>query len=229
MLASCNSHEGELGTVTINGNIEGLKVGRILLQRVEDSTLVTLDSIQLNGVSNFTLSATLDEPQLVYLHLDVNDGAKYDDRVTIFAEDTVLTVNSTLKNFEQDIAVSGSKNNAILDEYKVNKKKLNQVYTELIKRSITLDNQESPSQEEIEKLDADYNKYLKKSVLYAINYAERFIDMEVAPFLLVTEAFDANPKLLEASFEKMPKKIQTSRYGKQLSELIKTSKEINNL
>jgi hypothetical protein len=224
LLSSCNSDQEADNYVTLNGDIAGLKVGTVLLQKVQDSTLVTLDSVQLNGSSQFTLRALLEEPQLLYLHLDVKDGTKYDDRVSIFAEDTVLTVSSSLKSFEQDMKVSGSKNNDILDEYKVNKKKLDEVYTELVKRSITMNQQENASQTDIEKLDADYDKYLKKSVLYALNYAERFKDKEVAPYIILTDAFDANPKLLEQVFNKMPKKIQSSRYGKQLSGLIETSK-----
>ncbi len=225
ILSSCNSDREIDNYVTLKGDIAGLKVGTVLLQRVQDSILVTLDSVQLDGSSQFTLKALLDEPQLVYLHLDVKDGAKYDDRVSIFAEDTVLTISSSLKSFEKDIKVSGSKNNDILDEYKVNKKKLDEVYTELVKRSITMNQQENASQADIEKLDADYEKYLRKSVLYALNYAERFKDKEVAPYIILTDAFDANPKLLEQVFDKMPKKIQTSLYGKQLSGLIETSKK----
>lgn len=86
---------------------------------------------------------------------------------------------------------------------------------------------ENPDPAELEKLDTDYEKYLRKKVLYAINFAERFKDKEVAPYILVSEAFDANPILLDSSFHKMPKKIQTSRYGKQLSELIQRSKKEN--
>lgn len=228
-LSSCNSDQEAANFVTLNGEIEGLKVGKILLQKTQDTALITLDSVELDGSSKFTLKAAIDEPQLLILHLDVKDGAMYDDRVTLFAEDTVLTVTSTLENFEQDIKVVGSKNNDILDEFKVSKKRLNEVYTELVKRSLVLNQQESPDPAAIEKLDADYNKYLKKSVLYALNFAERFKDKEVAPYILITEAFDANPNLLDDVYQKMPKKIQSSYYGEQLSELIKTSRENNNL
>jgi hypothetical protein len=228
-LASCNSDQETSNYVTLNGNIEGLKVGTIILQKVQDSTLITLDSVQLNGTSKFTLKAPIEEPALMFLHLDVKDGLLYDDRVSIFVEDTILTVSSTLEDFEKNIKVTGSKNNDILDGFKVNKKLLDQVYTDLLKRSMLLDREESPSQVDVERLNTDYNKYLKKTVLYVINYADRFKDKEVAAYLLVTEAFDANPILLENVYQKMPKKIQNSHYGKQLSELIKTSKEVNGL
>ena len=223
--ASCGSDNNDSGLMTINGNIDGLKMGRVLLQKVEDTVLVTLDSVSLDGKSDFELQTNLSEPELMFIHLDVRDGAEFDDRISFFAEDTVLTLNSTLENFEKGTVISGSKNNDILQEFNKNKVKLTEVYTELVKRSIIIDQAENPDPEELEKLDKDYSKYLRKKVLYAINYSNRFPDKEVAPYILITEAFDANPVLLDSSFQNMTKKIQSSRYGKQLSELIKTSKE----
>jgi len=46
----------------------------------------------------------------------------------------------------------------------------------------------------------------------------------VAPYILISEASEANPILLDSVYQKMPKKIQTTVYGKQLSELIKSYK-----
>ena len=226
-ISSCGSGDNETNMMTINGNIDGLKVGKVLLQKIQDSTLVTLDSVELDGNSDFSLQAVVESPELMYIHLDIKDGTKYDDRIAFFAEDTVLTLNSSLDNFDEDIVISGSKNNKILDEFLENKERLDDVYTELVKRSMTLDNKEDVTAEEIEKLNTDYDKYLRKKVLYAINYSNRFPDKEVAPYILLTDAFDANPILLDSSYQKMTKKIQTSRYGKQLSELIKKSKEEN--
>lgn len=227
LISSCGSDNGVDGTVTVNGTIDGLKVGTVFLQRVEDSVLTTLDSVALDGSSDFSLSGTLEEPQIMYIHLDVKDGSKYDDRFMFFAEDTVLTLQSKLEDFENEVVISGSENHDILTEFNVNKKRLNEVYTELVKRSMIISAKDNPDPAELEKLDTDYEKYLRKKVLYAINFAQRFKDKEVAPFILISEAFDANPILLDSSFHKMPKKIQTSRYGKQLSELIERSKKVN--
>ena len=226
-ISSCGSDNKSTGNLTINGSIEGLRVGKVLLQKIEDSTLHTVDSVSLNGESSFTLSGIIDEPQIMYLHLDIKDGTEYDDRLIFFAEDTVMTLYSKLNNFEKEAVITGSKNQEILSEYNGNKSKLNQVYTELIKRSMLIDNDEKATPEEIERLNEDYDKYLRKKVLYAVNFAQRFKDKEVAPYILITDAFDANPILLDSTFQKMPKKIQTSRYGKQLSELIEKSKEEN--
>jgi hypothetical protein len=73
-------------------------------------------------------------------------------------------------------------------------------------------------------INTAYDKYLRKKVLYAINYAQLHKEKEVSPYILVSEASEANPILLDSVYQKMPKKIQTTVYGKQLSELIKSYK-----
>jgi hypothetical protein len=94
-----------------------------------------------------------------------------------------------------------------------------------MKRSVLLQQEDNPSPVAIQELDADYEKYLRKKIIYALNYAAVNIKTEVAPYILLQEGFDANPKLLDSIYNLMPKKIQTSLYGKELSELIKELKE----
>ncbi len=229
LLAASCENENDKGNFIVKGNIDGLKVGNVLLQKIKDSTLVTIDSVALDGVSEFELSALLNEPQLLYVHLDVKDGTKYDDRIMIFAEEGTMTVHSDLKNFEENAKVKGSKNDSVLRLFLKNKKRLDAAYTELVKRGITISQEEEPSPIELNKLDTDYENHLRKRILFAINFARINKELEVAPYLLVSEAFDANPKLLDSTFNLMPQKIQNSRYGKELSGLIELSKKENGL
>lgn len=224
LVASCT--EDSSNNLVINGNVKGLKVGKLILQKLQDSALVNLDSVQLDGSSSFSLTAQIDEPQVLYLYLDVKDGTAYDDRLTFFAQDTVMTINTTLKKFENDAVITGSKNQDALKEFNKNLNRLNETYTDLMKRSMTLQQQESPLQSDIDQLDVDYDKYLRKRVLYALSYSTFHKDKEVAPYILLQEGFDANPKLLDSVYNMMPKKIQTSLYGKELSELIKDLKKL---
>lgn len=221
MVFSSCKEENESNFI-LNGNIKGLKIGNVLLQKIQDSTLVTLDSIAMDGTSDFQLSTSLEEPQMLYLYLDVKDGSTYDDRIAFFAEDTIMSINSSLKNFEKDAIIEGSKNQDLLAVFNENNGKLNKQYTDLMKRSMTLSQKENPSSEEIESLNKDYDKYLKKRILYAISYASVNRDKEIAPYILLQEGFDANPKLLDSIYQLMPKKIQTSLYGNDLSELLKS-------
>ncbi len=220
-IASCN--DSSTSNFSVSGTIDGVKVGKIFLQRLQDSTLIDIDSTEFDGNSDYFLQTEIDEPELLYLHLDIKDGKDYNDRIMFFAEDTTMTINSSLKEFETDAVISGSKNQDIYQVFKDNNSKLNKVYTEIVKRSMSLtDATRTP--EVTDSIEQAYEKYLTRKILYAINYSQLHKDKEVAPYILVSEASEANPILLDSIYKQMPKKIQTTVYGKQLSALINKSK-----
>jgi hypothetical protein len=221
IIASCS--ESNSSNFSLSGNIDGIKVGKIYLQQLQDSVLVDVDSAFFDGNSDFNLKAEIDQPEIMYLHLDVKDGTEFNDRFLFFAEDTMMTIQSSLKRFEKDATITGSKNQDIYTVFKQNNERLNNVYTDIVKRSMSLTD-ETRTQEVTDSINTAYDNYLRKKVLYAINYAQLHKDKEIAPYILVSEASEANPALLDSVFQKMPKKIQTTVYGKQLSELIEKSK-----
>jgi hypothetical protein len=223
LISSC-SHSNS-SNFSITGTIDGIKVGKIFLKRLQDSVLIDVDSALFDGNSDYTLKADLNQTEIMYLHLDVKDGAEFNDRLLFFAEDTAMTINSSLNKFEADAVITGSKNQDVYAIYKSNNDKLNKVYTEIVKRSMSLTDA-TRTAAVTDSIHTAYDKYLKKKVLYAINYAQLHKDKEVAPYILISEASEANPILLDSVFQKMPKKIQTTVYGKQLSELIKKNKTI---
>jgi hypothetical protein len=225
IIACSNSNSNNF---SVSGTVDGIKVGKIYLQRLQDSVLIDVDSAMFNGNSDYTLMTRLDQTEIMYLHLDVKDGTEFNARVLFFAEDTTMTINSSWDKFEKDAVISGSKNQDIYTVYKKNSNRLNKVYTDLVKRSMSLTD-ETRTVAISDSINTAYDKYLRKKVLYAINYAQLHKEKEVAPYILISEASEANPILLDSVYQKMPKKIQNSHYGKQLSELIKTSKEVNGL
>lgn len=222
LMSSCSNSNSN--NFSVSGTIDGVKVGKIYLQRLQDSVLIDVDSAQFNGNSDYTLMTDLDQTEIMYLHLDVKDGTDFNDRLLFFAEDTTMTINSSWDKFEKDAVISGSKNQDIYTVYKKNNDQLNKVYTDLVKRSMSLTD-ETRTAAISDSINTAYDKYLRKKVLYAINYAQLHKEKEVAPYILVSEASEANPILLDSVFQKMPKKIQTTVYGKQLSELINNSKK----
>ena len=50
-------------------------------------------------------------------------------------------------------------------------------------------------------------------------------DYEVAPYLAVSEIFDANIKFLDTIQESLPPKVRDSKYGKSLEEFLKERKQ----
>jgi hypothetical protein len=220
-MSSCSNSNSN--NFSVSGTVDGIKVGKIYLQRLQDSILIDVDSALFDGNSNYTLMTDLDQTEIMYLHLDVKDGTELNDRLLFFAEDTTMTINSSWDKFVKDAVISGSKNQDIYTVYKKNSDRLNKVYTDLAKRSMSLTD-ETRTVAISDSINTAYDKYLRKKVLYAINYAQLHKEKEVSPYILVSEASEANPILLDSVYQKMPKKIQTTVYGKQLSELIKSYK-----
>lgn len=220
LLTACTSTDQPTGLV-LNGRITNLKVGTVYLQQLNDSVLVTLDSVKLNGNANFTLKANIDQPQALYLYLNKKDASEYNDRLLFFATDTVMTFTTDLYNFEKEAVFKGGKNQVLFNEYQQNEQKLNKVNTDLMIRKFTLENEENPNPKEITQLELDFERYTRKRVLYTINFANNHKDHVVAAYLLLKESENINPKMLDSLHGLMPKKIQTSFYGKKLSEFLK--------
>ena len=53
----CNSDQNQM---IVSGNVDGLRKGTIYLQKELDSTIVSLDSVKINGNSDFKLSTVID-------------------------------------------------------------------------------------------------------------------------------------------------------------------------
>lgn len=213
------------GNLIVNGTVDGLKVGKLYLQQLQDTALVNIDSVIVDGEKPFQMSATIEEPQVMYLYLDKKDGTLYDDRIAFFAQDTTFTINTTLEKFETDAVVSGAKNQDLFNQFNAVNDKLNEQYTVLFKRSMNLNETEAiHNLDSLNALSNDLDKHLKRKIGYAVNFAMLHKDYEVAPFILMKEGYETNPIFLDSAFNMMPKKIQSSRYGKQLSEFIKERK-----
>lgn len=220
LIVSCSTEKQ--GNLIVNGTVDGLKLGTIYLQQFNDTVLVNVDSVIVDGEAPFQLATDIEEPQIMYLYLDKKDGIEFNDRISFFAQDTIMSIATTLKDFEKDAVVTGGKNQAIYNDFLEVNKKLNQQYTELIKRNITLNQSENLDPLAVDSLQIAMDKHIRRKIGYVVNYAQLHKENEVAAYILTTEATEANPVYLDSIYKHMPKKIQTSRYGKQLSELINT-------
>ncbi|MBB1489736.1 DUF4369 domain-containing protein, partial [Oceanospirillum sp. D5] len=114
-------------------NIKGLKKGTVYLKRVIDTVMVTVDSIVVNGNSEFELYADLDEPDLLFLDLDKN--SKEEDRISFFADKGIIEINTSLKNFVTDAKIKGSEHQKVLEDYQELMSRLNNRNLDLIKES----------------------------------------------------------------------------------------------
>ena len=221
---SCTTNEKQMN---LSGNVKGLKKGTILLQKIEDTLLITVDSVSIKGNSAFSFSEILEEPELYYLNVKLENGIIRDDRIAFFAESNDITINTTLKNFEVDAKVSGSKNQDKFVEYNKIIKRYSDQNLELIEKGyIARQKGEDSLALTIEK---NQKNIVSKKYLATISFALNNNDYEIAPYLMVSHVNNSRLKYLDSVYNKLTPKIKDSKYGKALESLIQSRRknEIN--
>jgi hypothetical protein len=210
------------GNLTITGNIDGLKEGTLFLQKVQDTSLITLDSLVVDGDAKFTFSTTIDEPQVLYLYLAKKDFNDYNDRIDFFAEPGEMTINTNLRRFVNDVKITGSKNHTDLMAFKEFMTKFNTKELMLIRNG--LDAQKEAETEKLAEINTKIANYSKSRMRYILNYAFTNNDKEITPYVVATETSDANIRFLDTIYNQLTPRIMESKYGKQLKELIEERK-----
>ncbi len=201
---------------TLKGNIKGLKKGVVYLQKDGDSSVVNLDSLVITGEPEFTLQTHLEEPMLLYLKLFKNDGEEH--YIPFFADKGVTEVNTTLKNFNFDAKVVGSKQQELLDDYLEVMSQFNDQNLEFIERSFLA--QKEQDSVALDSLNALSSKLVKRKYSYTIQYALNHKDSELAPYLALYEIPSANPIYIDSVYNGLTEAVKNSLYGKKLSEVI---------
>ena len=220
-LAACSTEETNL---SINGAVQGLKKGTLYLQTIEDTNLVTIDSVVMQGDPNFNFEIYLENPRVMHLYLNKVDGTEYDDRIQFFAEPGEMTINTSLENFEIDAVVEGSVNQQKLMEYRKMMKQFNSRNLGLIQANLEAQQQEN--QEAIDSTNEAYESLIKRRYLYTVNFALNNKDLELAPYLAMSEVYDANLKYLDTIYKSLTPEIRESEYGKNLQTFLEERREL---
>lgn len=220
ILAACSTDEKNL---SLQGKVQGLKKGTLYLQKIEDTSLVTLDSVLIDGNEAFTFETYIEDPQVLYLYLNKKDNNEYDDRLMFFAEPGNMVVNTTLKNFEGDAVVEGSENQKKLLEYQKMMKQFNDRNLDLIQKNLRA--QQNQDQVLADSTARAYDQLIKRRYLYTVNFAINNKDYEVAPYLAISEVYDANLKYLDTIYKTLTPAVRSSTYGKSLELFIEDRRE----
>ena len=158
---------------------------------------------------------------MFYLNLDDNSQYKK-NRIPFFADKGITEINTTHKRFTFDIKIIGCDQQKRLDEYKAVARKFDNASLDILQEQFEADISKD-SAKIIEANDkADNN--LKRKYLYAINFALNNKDSEVAPYIALSEIFDANISYLDTIYNSLSEKILTSKYGVELKEFIEERK-----
>jgi len=219
LLFSCNNDSDT--NFTLKGYVKNLKKGVVYLQKDGKSTIIDLDSVVVKGEPNFELKANIEEPVLLYLKLQKNDGQEH--YIPFFADKGVTEINTTLKGFTGEAKIKGSKQQDVLEDYQ-------ELMTDFKNKNLDLI---EANFEAIKKNDtATTNSLYKKSerllrLKYAstINFALNHKDSEVAPYLALYEIPNTSAKYVDSIYNNLTEDIRASYYGKKLGKVLSDFKK----
>lgn len=220
LLISC-SKEKE-GNMIVKGSIKDLKKGTIYLQKVMDTVLVSVDSIQIDGEGNFTLVDNVENPELYFITL----GEMENEKISFFGEKGEITVNSKLNRFATSAQITGSKLHDKLVEYRAMIQKFNGKSLDLFKEKFEA--QKANDTALLSKLIKDEKNLIKRKYYYSTNFAVINADTELAPFVALSELQNANIRLLDTINNSLSEKVKQSKYGKELEKYIRQIKDTIN-
>lgn len=222
LIVGCEKKEST-GNLHITGNIKGLKKGTLYIQKVVDTSLVAIDTIQIDGSSTFSSDLDIKSPEMYYLFLDRGVTNSLDNNLPFFAEAGKINIETQLDRFLTGATITGSKNNEKYVEFKKVKTRFTDQNLTLMEQKLNAyKNNNSKIIDSIEKLQ-DAN--VKRLYLYTTNFAVNNKDFELAPFLALSEIPDINLKYLDTIQKSMAPKVAQSYYGKKLTEYYNARKK----
>jgi hypothetical protein len=207
----------------LTGNIKGLKKGTLYVQRVTNNKLVALDTIAIDGSSNFETNIELKSPEMLYLFLDRGVSNSLDNNLLFFAEPGNVNIDTDLENYIADAKVTGSKNQDLYYEFKKVDNRFQDEELSLIEKKFKA--LKSNNEKEIASITAQQESNIKRKYLYATNFIINNKDHEVAPYLALSEIYDINMKYLDTIQKSLTPKVAQSLYGKKLNEYIASIKK----
>ncbi len=217
-MLACGKNEDNL---IVKGHIKGLKKGVVYLKKAKDTVLTTVDSMVVNGHASFELQTGIESPEVFFLYLDKNSALE--DRIAFFADKGVTEINTTLKNFVFDAEINGSEQQKVFEEYRQTLTKINNRRLDLIKEAFEAE--KAGDTAKIDSIEKESKSITKRKYLYTVNFAINHKDSEVAPYLALSEIYNANLSLLDTINKSLTPKVKSSKYGQELDKFIKDIKE----
>jgi len=214
VLLSCENAKNNANKMEVKGQIKGLRKGTLYLQKVHDSVLVSVDSVKIEGTPDFSFSTPIETPEVFYLYLNKEDGDSLNDRILFFGEPGTIEIETLLKTFESSATVKGSENQELLQEYRSFARKFNDQNLTLFKAY--LEAQQAAQTQKADSLNKAMESLLRRRYLYSLNFAARHANHNIAPYIALTEVYDAGLPLLDTVASKMTEEVRNSKYGKEL-------------
>tara|TARA_A200000113_G_scaffold136375_2_gene122683 strand:- start:11835 stop:12518 length:684 start_codon:yes stop_codon:yes gene_type:complete len=217
-----NTSKPSGNTMLLSGTIEGLRKGTLYLQKIQDSLMVNVDSVVVDGSPNFQFKTEIESPEIYYLYLNKEDGDSLNDRILFFAEKGEISINTLLKTFESSAKVTGSENQKLLQEYRKLARQFDAKNLEYIQAYFQQAKEDNSKA--LDSINKAMDNLLKRRYLYALNFASTHGDNVIAPFIALTEVYDANIVFLDTVASKLTDQVKISKYGKEFLNFIERRK-----
>ncbi|MDO6675786.1 DUF4369 domain-containing protein [Tenacibaculum sp. 1_MG-2023] len=203
------------GNMVVKGQVKGLKKGTLYLQKMKDTLLVSVDSMALLGDDKFLLTDNVESPVMYYLTFDGNTTDKH---IMFFGEEGEITINDKIEEFGFKPEIKGSKNQEVMNKYrKINQRFMGQ-RLDFVKKEVEA--RQAKDEVQLEQVEADYKKMIRRRFLFSTNFAIANSDSEAAPYIALSELYDANIKLLDTINNSLTDKVKKSEYGKRLQKFV---------
>ncbi len=221
ILGSCGSKDTK-NTMTVTGNVKGLKKGTLYLQHIPDTALVIIDSLKVEGDGTFLFKTELESPEIFYLYLDKKDNNDINDRITFFGEPGTITIDTNWDTFDTKAKIEGSETHKKLEEYRDVMSRFNEKNLEILRVAYDPETpQDSLIQDSIQRA-SDNN--IRRGYLYALNFALNNKDSHIAPFIALKEVPDANIIYLDSINNSLSPEVANGKYGRELQEYLEEQK-----
>jgi hypothetical protein len=209
--------------ISISGSIKGLRKGKLYLQKyVDDSILVNIDSLKIDGVENFEFSDSLGQAQFYFLALEKDETDTTIQKIPFFAEKGKIEINTRLNTYLSSAKVEGSENQILWDEYLMIMRKFNNQNIELVK-----DYLEKKGEFDSKKRDKIFEKknnlISRKKILFSLNFAMNNSDKEISAYIGLYELNNISKKYIDSLYSKLNTNIKKSFYGKKLKKKLDNS------
>lgn len=221
LVCSCSKKESDLKVIA---HIDGLQKGTVYLKQVIDTNLVTVDSFLVkSAATTIELESSLAEPDLFFLYLDKH--SKTNERIAFFADKGITEIHTSLKDFIGNAKIKGSKQHVVLENYQNLVRRLNHRNLDLIKEKFEA--QKLADTNAISAVNKKQDNLIKNRYLQTVNFAINNKDSEVAPYLALSEIYNANTTLLDTIYKSLAPHVKASKYGKKLGEVISERQQAN--
>ena len=198
--------------------VKDLKKGTLYLERVQDSILVAVDSMQITQEKPIVLEADLNHPELFYVLLDRNKADDFDNRIPFFGEAGNISIQTTLEGYVTKAEVVGSPTQDIFNSYNKVISQFNNEELDLL--AAYLQAQISQNSDSLALLEKQSASLAKRKILFTANFAVNNNNSVIAPYLALYSLTSGSKSLLDTIAASMSDDVRNSSYGKQLRDYL---------